>query len=78
MEDGDQYINGHYVPTYPEVLEYQSIREPWAENIKYGRFTLYFCGASLGLFSLVHGLKIALYWYRFVVATFMLSPYSLG
>ncbi|PVG01315.1 hypothetical protein CPB86DRAFT_97231 [Serendipita vermifera] len=62
--DGGYYINGNYVPSYEEYQEYVSTREPWASNIKYGRFTLYFCGASLGLFFFVHVFKKALFWYR--------------
>ncbi|PVF99996.1 hypothetical protein CPB86DRAFT_256586 [Serendipita vermifera] len=66
MLEGPGYLNGHYVPSMDEMMEYQSTREPWDSNIKYGRYTLYFLSVSLGIFFLVHGIKIGLFWYRYV------------
>ncbi|KIM21864.1 hypothetical protein M408DRAFT_18293 [Serendipita vermifera MAFF 305830] len=59
---GGHEMNGHYVPTGDEMMEYQSTREPWAESVKYGYYTIYFCGAMLGVFFLINGLKAALFW----------------
>lgn len=59
---GGHMMNGHYVPTSDEMMDYQSTREPWADSVKYGWYTLYFCGVSLGVFFLLRGLKLALFW----------------
>lgn len=64
MSHGSHEMNGHRVPTYLEVMAYQATREPWSENIKYGRYTLYFCAATIALFSLLYAFNTALFWSR--------------
>ncbi|KIM23350.1 hypothetical protein M408DRAFT_77606 [Serendipita vermifera MAFF 305830] len=55
-------MNGHYVPTMEELTEYQSTRDPYAGSPKYGLYTIYFCGVTIGIFFLVHWFKAALFW----------------
>ncbi|KAG8806244.1 hypothetical protein FRC18_006224 [Serendipita sp. 400] len=63
-DGGGSHINGHYVPTMDELMEYQATREPWDSSIKYGRYTVYFCAASLAVFFLVHWVKVLMLWTR--------------
>lgn len=62
--DGGVFINGVYHPTMDEMMDYQATREPWGDSIKYGRYTLYFCGVLLALFALLHAFKVATFWAR--------------
>lgn len=66
MDDtpGHYNENGVYVPSMDEMMDYQSTREPWDSNVKYGRYTVYFCGVSLAVFLLLHGFKVASFWAR--------------
>ncbi|KAG9052245.1 hypothetical protein FS842_010248 [Serendipita sp. 407] len=63
-DGGGTHINGHYVPTMDEMMEYQATREPWDSSVKYGRYTVYFCAVSLAVFFLVHWIKVLILWTR--------------
>ncbi|KAG8830618.1 hypothetical protein FRC17_004625 [Serendipita sp. 399] len=64
MLEGPAWIHGNYVPTMDEMMEYQATREAWEVNIKYGRYTVYFCAVSLAIFFLVRWIKLLIFWTR--------------
>jgi hypothetical protein len=76
MHEGGYYINGHYVPTMPEMIDYAKDKEPYASSVRYGYYTIYLCGVSLGIFFLFHGFKVASFWYRYVLSLVLLLNVS--
>ncbi|WVQ95851.1 hypothetical protein IAU59_002950 [Kwoniella sp. CBS 9459] len=62
--------DGVYVPTSDEITAFQAARVPWAQEVKYGHYGLYFLCATLFFFLIVnllwklrcrYGSKIPLY-----------------
>ncbi|RXK35856.1 hypothetical protein M231_06862 [Tremella mesenterica] len=50
------YINskGDYVPLDDELTAYQAARIPWADEVRYGHYALFFLGAILVISTLLH------------------------
>jgi hypothetical protein len=54
--EGEVNSRGDYVPTSDEVTTYQAARIPWANQVKYGYYTLAFLSSILVAFTIVRAL----------------------
>ncbi|CAG7852944.1 SubName: Full=Related to ferric reductase {ECO:0000313/EMBL:CCA75406.1} [Serendipita indica DSM 11827] len=62
---GGYMLNGHYVPTMEELIEYQAMRgDRYADSVKYGYGTVWFCLATLAVFFVARWLKVITLWAR--------------